>query len=245
MNRISLRFTSLLLLLLMVSACAKDELAPGAGAKDEYADAKRLLGKGEYGTVAMRLDKFSSKYPYSKYTTKAELLRVFAAYKNKEYILSETLATTFIARHPKHRNVDYAKYMLAMTHLRQTGSPSTDTTQTKNAIKIFNQLLNEHPNSDYASRGKKHLQKLYTTLAKHELEVGKYYFDEDLYVAAANRFQTVVEKYQTTSAIEEALYLLAASYAEMGLSKDASQTARLLRHNYPNSSWSDKASSFR
>jgi outer membrane protein assembly factor BamD len=63
-------------------------------------------------------------------------------------------------------------------------------------------------------------------------------------VAAANRFQKVVKEYQTTSAIEESLYYLAASYAEMGLSKDARQMALLLRHNYPDSRWSSKAKDF-
>ncbi len=244
MNLSSLRIASISLLL-MTSACASNDLGSGAGAKEEYEAAKHLVNKGEYGTVAFKLEKFSSNYPYSKYAAQAELLRIFAAYKNSEFILSETMASTFISRHPQHKNVDYAKYMLAMSHLKQTGSARNDTTQTKNAIAAFNRLQAEHPNSDYAQNGKKYLQKLYNTLGKHELEVGKYYFDQELYVAAANRFQTVIEQYQTTSSIEEALYLLASSYAEMGLSKDASQTARLLQHNYPKSSWSDKVSSFR
>ncbi|PJA31260.1 MAG: outer membrane protein assembly factor BamD [Zetaproteobacteria bacterium CG_4_9_14_3_um_filter_53_7] len=233
-------------MLFMVIGCAKDEqgLGSGAGAQIEYDDAKRLVAKGDYGTVALKLEKFSSNYPYSKYATQAELLRIFSAYKDTQYILSETLASTFISRHPQHPNVDYAKYMLAMSYLRQSGDARNDMTQTKNAIDTFNLLLKEHADSEYAQSGKKHLQKLYNSLALHELEVGKYYFDQDLYVAAANRFQIVVEQYQTTSAIEEALYRLASSYAKMGMTKDAGLTARLLQHNYPKSDWSDKAKSF-
>ncbi len=231
----------LVVIALLMNGCATNDKLYKSGAQQEYEAAKQLMKKGSYGIVAMDLDKFSTKYPYSRYATQADLLRIFAAYKDDQYILSETLSKRFIEKHPRHANVDYAKYMLAMSYYKQRSSAEKDASMNQLAIDAFKVLLNEHPESAYAKDGKNRLQSLYNSLAKHELTVGKFYYDKDHFVAAANRFQEVVRLYQTTPSIEESLYYLAASYAKMGLATDAHQIALLLRHNYPNSSWSSKA----
>ncbi|NWF38732.1 outer membrane protein assembly factor BamD [Mariprofundus sp. NF] len=235
---------SIISMLLILSGCASDEAYDKAGAEKQYDAAKQKINLGQYNAAAFDLEKFSATFPYSSYATKGELLRIFSSYRGGEYILTETLSNSFIERHPKHKHVDYAKYMLAMSFYMQRTTKEHDQTHNKNAINNFDRLIKEHPASKYAKDVKPRIQKLYNTIGEHELEVGKYYFDRDRYVAAANRFQKVVKEYQTTSAIEESLYYLAASYAEMGLAKDARQMATLLRHNYPNSSWSSKAEDF-
>ena len=237
------KFIAPALSLLLAAGCASDQAVKSA-AQADFEAAKKALSKGHYGEVALSLQDFSTRYPYSKYATQAELLRIFAAYKDSEYILSEVLSKEFTERHPRHPNVDYAKYMLAMSHYRQSSSAEKDPKQTYEAIKAFKRLLSEHPHSAYAKDGANRLQRLYNRLAGHELKVGKYYFDKGRYVAAANRFQVVLKKYQTTPAIEEALYLLAASFDKLGIRDNARQTAMLLRHNYPRSEWSEKARAF-
>jgi len=229
--------------LLLAVGCASDKVAKSK-AEQDFLTAKKQLAKGLYGKVALDLQDYSTKYPYSKYATQAELLRIFAAYKDKEYVLSETLSKEFTERHPRHPNVDYAKYMLAMSHYRQSSSAEKDPKQTFEAIKAFKRLLAEHPKSSYAKDGANRLQRLFNRLAGHELKVGKYYFDKGRYVAAANRFQVILKKYQTTPSIEEALYLLAASFDKLGIRDNARQTAILLTHNYPKSEWSEKARAF-
>lgn len=232
-----------LIALLLLAGCASDKVFEDT-AKAEYEHSKLLVHEGDYGRAATELEHFSSRHPYSRYTVRAELLRIFAAYKDGQYILSETLSERFIERHPRHPNVDYAKYMLAMSHYRERSDAERDPTQTKLAIESFKKLLKEHPDSVYARDGRRYLQRLYNELARHELTVGKFYFDNGRFVAAANRFQVILEKYQTTPSIEEALYYLAASYAELGLKQNARQSALLLRHNYPKSPWSAKAAEF-
>lgn len=232
-----------LISLLLFSGCASDDAFINEAEK-EYQAAKEKINKGQYNAATFDLEKFSSNFPYSSYATKGELLRIFASYKGKEYHLTETLSNSFVERHPKHPHVDYAKYMLAMGHYMQRGSKEHDTTHNRLAIKAFQRLLKEHPGSQYAKDGRARLLSLHTAIAKHELTIGKFYFDRERYVAAANRFQKVIREYQTTNAIEESLYYLAATYAEMGLVKDARQTSILLRHNYPNSDWSSKAQRF-
>ncbi|MDX8402615.1 MAG: outer membrane protein assembly factor BamD [Mariprofundaceae bacterium] len=239
--------SSLLLLMtaLLAGGCAKKvELDPNASAKAEYEAAKRKIAHGDYTMANLALEKFPARHPYSKYAVKAELLRIFAAWKGGEFVLSETLADRFIQRHPRHPNVDYAKYMLAMSHYRERQGPEHDPTQTMAAIESFKRLIADHPDSEYARDGAARLQRLYNELASHELEVGKFYFDRGRFVAAANRFQIIIDRYQTTPSIEEALYWLAASQARLGLREDARISAKLLRHNYPRSPWSEKARHF-
>jgi len=236
-------FTTLCFFLLL-TACASNSEVKKSAAQVDYEHAKKLLAKGSYSTVALDLEKFGSQHPYSQYAVQAELLRIFAAYKDKEYILSETLSAEFVRRHPRHPNVDYAQYMLGMSHYRESSPAEKDQSQTLAAMDSFKVLLKKHPKSTYAKDGSHRLQRLYNRLGDHELNVGKFYFKRHRYVAAANRFQSVIEKYQTTPAIEEALYYLAASYAKLGVADDARNAALLLRHNYPRSEWSRKAKRF-
>jgi len=235
----------LILTLAVVAGCSKhDEPLYKSGAQKDYENAKRLVDKGSYSVVTTSLEKFSANYPYSKYAIQAELLRIFAAYKDEEFILSETLSKKFIERHPAHANVDYAQYMLAMSYYKQRSPAEKDATMNQMAIDAFKKLLKAHPDSAYAKDGQSRLQSLYNTLAKHELTVGKFYYGRERYVAAANRFQGVIRLYQTTPAIEESLFYLAASYAKMDMHTDARQIAILLRHNFPDSSWSSKVKQY-
>ena len=234
----------LLSLSLLLASCAGNELLPSESAKLDYEKAKAMLDDGDYSEANLFLESFSAEHPYSQYAVQAELLRAFAAYKASELILAETLSEQFVKRHPRHPDVAYAKYLLAMSHFRQITNIEHDQTQTRLAIEAFKQLLKEHPKSSYAKDGAARLQNLHNMLASHELTIGKFYFDKERYVAALNRFQGIVKKHQTTPAIEEALYYLAASYAKLGIAASARDTSILLRHNYPKSEWSSKAAEF-
>lgn len=242
MRSILARCLSILAVVALLNGCAKEEYKDTA--QKEYEAAKKRIDKGEYSAAAFDLQQFSSKHPYSRYAIQAELLRIFASYKGSEFASAEMQSLRFIDQHPRHPNIDYAKYMLAMSYYKQSGDAQHDPSQSKLAIDAFKRLIREHPESSYAKDGQSRLQSLYNRLAAHELHVGKFYYDKKLYVAACNRFQEVLKHFQTTPSIEEALYYLAASYAKMGLKQDAQQSARLLQHNYPDSNWSKKAARF-
>jgi len=213
--------------------------------KADYEKAKKMvMEQKNYDMAAYFLQKFASAHPYSHYTPQAELLRAYAAYKGDELPLVEFICQHFISLHPKHPDVVYAEYLLAMAYFQERSPPENDQTMTMKAINEFKLVIREHPDTAYAKDASRHLQHLYNSLAGHEVTVGKFYFDHKQYVAAANRFQTVIRSYQTTPSIKEALYYLAASYAALGLKTDAHQTAVLLQSNYPRSKWSAKAKAF-
>jgi len=226
--------------LLLVAACAS-EVSTNGNPEQDYEAIKRSIAKGHFDESLDVLERFPAKHPYSQYSVQAELLHIYTAYKIEQYILSETLADRFVKRHPRHHDVAYAKYLLAMSHYRQVASEKKDQGQTLAAIKAFKKLIADHPESRYARDAKTRLGRLFRLLAMHELEIGKYYFERGRYVAAINRFSTIVRDYQTSRAIEEALYYLAASYAALDLKHDAQITALLLQHNYPHSKWTSKS----
>jgi len=227
-----------------LSGCAKENISASDSAKADYEHAQEIIDSGDYGKASLFLEKFASKHPYSQHLAAAELLHIYAAFKDNEYVLSETLSTRFITSHPRHPDMAYAQYMLAMSHFKQTVGAQRDPAPTQHSIEAFNKLIKEFPESIYVSEAKIHLQNLRNKLAEHELYVGKFYFERDKFVAATNRFQVVLKKYQTSPAIEESLYYLSASFAALKLTDNARDTAILLRHNYPKSNWSEKAAKF-
>jgi len=229
---------------LVLASCSGKELTISESAKADYEKAKNLLDRGEYVRVSLFLENFSAEHPYSQHAVQAELLRIFASYKAGQYILSETLSKQFVKRHPRHPDIAYAKYLLAMSYYKQVSPEDRDQGPTKLTIDALEKLIQQHPSSRYTKDASSRLQSLYNKLSSHELTVGKYYFDKERYVAAANRFQVILEKYQTTPSIEEALYYLAASYARLGINESAHEMAILLRHNYPKSEWSSKIKDF-
>jgi len=237
-----------LLILLMTFAfltgCSKEKISASDSAKADYEYAQQAIDSGDFRKASLFLEKFSSKHPYSQHLAGAELLRIYAVFKNSEYVLSETLSTRFITSHPRHPDMAYAQYMLAMSHFKQTVDAQRDPAPTQHSIEAFTKLIKEFPESIYISEAQIHLQNLRNQLAEHELYVGKFYFQRHKFVAASNRFQMVLKEYQTSPAIEESLYYLSASFASLKLADNARDTAILLRHNYPKSDWSEKAAKF-
>jgi outer membrane protein assembly factor BamD len=230
--------------ILALGACAKKDFKMTTPEADYEKAKKMVMVQKDYNTAAYFLEKYASEHPYSHYAAQAELLRAYAAYKGDELPLAEVVCQDFIRLHPRHPDVVYAEYLLAMTYYQESSSPEKDQTMSLKAIKAFNRVIDEHPGTVYAKDAAGHLQYLYNNLASHEVTVGKFYFDRKQYVAAVNRFQTVVRSYQTTPSIQEALYYLAASYAALGLKEDARQTSMLLLANYPRGKWSAKAKAF-
>ncbi|OIO73010.1 MAG: hypothetical protein AUJ56_00420 [Zetaproteobacteria bacterium CG1_02_49_23] len=223
-----------------MGGCNKEPPSASESAKNDYDKAKTMIENGSFGKANIFLEHYTTNHPYSAYAPRAEILRVYAAYRNSEYVLSETLATRFITSHPRHPDVAYARYLEAMSNAKQVGSADRDTAPIKRAIESFDKLLHDYPESIYSKDILPRMQQLRNKLAKRELVVGKYYFDRDRFVAAAKRFKVILDEYQTSPVIEEALYYLSMSYHELHIDDSAHEVALLLKHNYPKSDWSQK-----
>ncbi len=231
----------LMVCVLLLSACAGKHEDGSSSAKLDYEHAKGLMDTHNYARATIFLEKFSSKHPYSEYATKAELLRIDAAYADEEYILSETLALRFMKRHPRNPRLNDVRYMLAMSYVHESGAAERDQVATHHAVDALKDVLKYAPDSEYVQSSQQQLQKMLNKLAAHELYVGKFYFDHERYVAAVNRFQVLLNRYQITPSIEEGLYYLVASYKQLRLEAQAKEMLTLLDYNYPKSVWREKA----
>ncbi len=230
------------LLFFLLSACAKSmDLSLSDSAEHDYKIAERLVAEEKYARAAEYLGNFMSKHPYSAYTTPAELLRIKAAYLNGEFILSETLSTRFIDAHPEHPKRDYAEYILGMSYYHQSESEFHEQVFSNKARNTFIALNKRKPNHAYAKETKKYIRLLTNRIAKHELLIGKFYFERKLYVGAINRFIVVKNDFPDAEVAAESLYWLASAYLSLAQRTYAKEVVTTLNHRFPHTIWQKKA----
>jgi outer membrane protein assembly factor BamD len=232
----TLRLALLLLSVTFVS-CATEQLKLSDSAEKDYHKAERLIENEEYTRASLFLEKFSAKYPYSKYARDAEFLRMKSAYKGGEHILSEVLAQRFIKAHPdSDRRID-AEYLLAKSFYAESSPAKLDQSFSHKALDAFVSIKQRFPSSKYTTKVNAYITELTNRVAEHELIVGKFYYDKAYFVAAANRFIFVKNNYKKAEAAEESLYWLASSYTALKQENLAKETSTLLAKEFPNSHW--------
>jgi len=236
-----LQHSILILSIALISSCATDDLSLSQTAEKDYKKAERLVSKNDYGRAALYLGKFTAKYPYSKFATPAELLRIKAAYLNEEYILSETLSKRFVEAHPNHAERDYAEYILGMSYFHQSESAHHEQVYSKKARDAYITLNTRKPNHKYAKEVTKDLNIILNRMAEHEMIIGKFYYNRALYVGASNRFIAVKNEYMQTKPAAESLYWLAACYISLQQKDFAQEVVRILDQNFLGSAWQKKA----
>ncbi len=235
------KFFLVFTVILLMSGCASEPLQLSSNAKKDYFKAKSLIEDNQVARAVVFLDKFSAKYPYSEYATKAELLRTEAAYLDEEYVLSETLALRFLKAHPRHPKRVRAQYLLAMSFYHESSGPTHDQSFTAKARDAFITLNQSFPNNPYQDEATRYIQELTDRLAEHELIVGKFYFNKKLYVAAANRLIQLKNDYPKSTRLDESLYYLTATYIALKQKTYAQETLQLLQEKFGENKWFTKA----
>lgn len=208
-----------------------------------YSAAKERLENKDYEQAIDYYEKLEARYPFGPHSQQAQLDIAYAYYKNEDAASAVAAADRFIKLHPRHPNVDYAYYVKGLANYVKTGGlvsrivstdySKRDTGAAQEAFRDFSELTRRFPNSKYSQDAAQRMLFLKNTLAMHEVHVARYYMSRGAFVAAANRARYVVENYQRTPAMPDALVVLAMSYKAMqlpGLSDDA---VRVLELNYP------------
>ncbi|MEO1137006.1 MAG: outer membrane protein assembly factor BamD, partial [Pseudomonadota bacterium] len=131
----------------------------------------------------------------------------------------------------------YAYYLKAMCFYERIRDVGRDQEYTNNAVASLNDVIRRYPDTEYARDARLKLDLTFDHLAGKEMYVGRFYLKQNKHIAAINRFKTVVEQYQTTSHVPEALHRLAEAYLEIGIVDEARAAAAVLGYNYPGSSW--------
>ena len=247
-----MRFSSLLnlsalLFAAFLTGCASsgniDDDTYGMTVAQLYEEAKRLLTSGEYESAIQHYEKLESRFPYGTYAERARIEMAYAYYKDSQPETAIIAADRFIKLHPNHNNVDYAYYLRGLASFDNSISfmdklfdqePSErDPKSVRKAFKYFSELIQRFPKSRYTPDSIKRMKELRESLARYEVHVANYYQRRGAHLAAANRAKYIVENYQGTRSIPDALALMTESYRKLGMYDLASDAFRVLELNHP------------
>ena len=208
------------------------------GPVDElYNIAMDALLEERYKWAAKLFDEVERQHPYSVWATKAKLMSAYALYQADDYDAANQALDRFISLHPGNRDVDYAYYLQALTYYERITDVERDQAMTEQALASLEEVMRRFPDSTYARDARRKYDFVRDHLAGKEMAVGRWYLNRGQYVAAINRFRTVVDKFQTTTHVPEALHRLVEAYTALGITDEARKAASVLGYNYPDSEW--------
>ncbi|MGB5474490.1 MAG: outer membrane protein assembly factor BamD [Gammaproteobacteria bacterium] len=244
-----MRLTRLFLavLLLLSSGCSllpeQIDKTKDWSANQLYSAAKEELADKNYEQAIKYFETLEARYPFGKYAQQAQLEIAYAYYKFDEPDLAITAADRFIKIYPRHQNVDYAWYLKGLVNYNRGKSladrflpqdpTERDTFTMRAAYDDFNQLVLRYPDSIYATDSAQRMVHLRNNMAEYELHVADYYLRRKAYVAVVNRAKYVIENFQRTPAVPDALVYMVRAYRILGSDDLAADALKVLRLNYP------------
>jgi outer membrane protein assembly factor BamD len=225
----------------LLSACgSSDDNAkkPLTGPVEElYNNGVDALNARRFSTAADQFAAVEQNYPYSTWAVNAQLMSGYSLYLQNKYTDAIGTLDRFIQLHPAHRDIAYAYYLRALCYYEQIADIQRDQKGTEEAMNALREVETRFPDSSYARDAKLKVDLCFDHLAGKEMEIGRFYQKQHLYEAAIGRFQRVVDDFQTTNHVPEALHRLTEIYLVLGLKDQARKTAAVLGYNYPGNAW--------
>ena len=242
-------FLLLVISALFIFSCSKDpkiksiisEKSLDLQLLEAYKEGVISLENGDVLYAAKKFNEAEILYPQSEWAPKSSLMAAYAYYSQDYYLDSIAELERFKKVYPKHKDLDYANYLLAICYYEQIVDEKKDLNSIKNAKAHFNFLITNYPNSEYSLDAEFKIDYINEILASKEMYVGRYYFNKKKWIPAINRFRIVVDDYNTSIYVEEALYRLVEIYYILGLDQEAQKYAAILGYNYNSSKWYEKS----
>ncbi|MEQ9636112.1 MAG: outer membrane protein assembly factor BamD [Devosia marina] len=245
----AIRFAAMGLMAVVLTACSGMNLFGPPKIKEEpivpaqtlYQGALDDMDRQYYQTAITKLEKLERQHPRDPLTEKGKLMQVYANYRIGRFDEAILASDRYLALYPSSSEVPYVLWLKGTAYFAQIKDITRDQQLSRDAIDTYNLLINNYPRSEHAVDARDKLLVAYDQLAGKEMSVGRYYQGNGQYAAAINRFREVVERWQTSTHIEEALYRLTETYLLLGLTTEAKSAAAVLGHNYPASDWYKRA----
>ncbi|MCL4112676.1 UNVERIFIED_CONTAM: hypothetical protein GTU68_052123 [Idotea baltica] len=244
-----LKHLIIIVLLALTYACSSDKdkiIDENLSEAQLYQKAQKDLDIEKYENAITKLKALESRYPFGPYAKQAQLELIYAHYENDELQAANAAADRFIRLHPEHPNIDYAYYLKGLASFtRDTGIiarfvpldlTKRDPGAARGSYNQFALLIRRYPGSIYAPDAKQRMIYLRNLLASSEINVANYYLTRHAYVASANRARYVVENYEGTPLVGDALAIMVESYQNLTLNKLAQTSLETLKLNYPDNS---------
>ena len=241
-------FLILLLSVFLLLACSKKnntEIVSEPTEKEMvvaiYAEAVDALKKGDAFYAAKKFKEAESLLPQSEWAAKASLMASYAEYSRNAFSNSIFGLERHIANYPADKNIPYAHYLIAICYYEQILDEKKDLQPLVQAKEKFEFIMLTYPETDYATDARFKLDLIIDQLAAKEMSIARYYMKTEKWIPALNRLKIVVEKYDKTVFIEEALHRLVEVYYKIGLVEEAKQAAAILGYNYQSGTWYERS----
>lgn len=206
--------------------------------------AEEIFKRGEYDLEAGKPDdaakwfgEVERLYPYSEWAKRALIMQAFSHHTDREFEAARASAQRYIEFYPAEEDAAYAQYLLALSYYDQIDEIGRDQGLTFQALQALRVVIERYPDTEYAKSAILKFDLAFDHLAAKEMEIGRYYLKRNHHAAAINRFRVVVEEFQTTSHVAEALHRLVEAYLSLGLTNEAQTAAAILGHNFRSTDW--------
>lgn len=236
--------TSILLNLLSCSGDAVKDITKDWATPTLYNEAKTALERGDYEIAIKYYEALEVRDPFGRYAQQGQLDVIYAYYKFEEPESALAGAERFIKLYPNHPGIDYVYYLKGLVNFERDDGlfdrflpldkSQRDQSSALRSFRDFSELIKRFPNSKYNEDARQRMVHLRNNLAEHELHIARFYIKRGAFVAAANRAKKLIETYQKTPAVPEALVILAKSYKIMGMNDLMADTLRVLKLNHSN-----------
>lgn len=223
-----------------LSGCSSDEpLEPFVEipAEQSYNAGIAYMKEGNYAEATKSFEEVDAQHPYSEWARRSLIMQAYTNYTRARYAECITAAKRYVTLYPGSEDAAYAQFLIGQSYFAQMPDVTRDQKVTRQALQAMLDVVQRYPDSPYASEAQKKVDITLDQLAGKEMETGRYYLNRREYIGAINRFKVVVQEFQTTRHIEEALERLVEAYYAMGVVTEAQTAAAVLGHNYPDSRW--------
>ncbi len=234
-------YIPILLAVLFLASCSggddENTVKPQESAEKLYSDARNLMEEREYAEAVKAFEEVERQHPASELAVDAQVMAGYASYKAGKFDDAVATLQRFVRLYPANDSTPYAYYLIALSYYDQISDVGRDQKITEDALQALREVMRRFPDTEYARDAKIKADLTIDHLAGKEMQVGRYYLVRDDTLAAINRFRYVVENYQTTSHVPEALHRLVECYLKLGVTEEAERYAAVLGHNFPDSRW--------
>ena len=236
----------IIVLLFLNTSCSKEKEKKVSIVEEEslemqminaYNEGLKELDKGDPIYAAKKFNEAELLYPQSIWAPRAALMAAYSYFSHFYYSDAVLELEKFLDKYKNHTRRDYAYYLLALCHYDQIVDETKDLEEILKAQKYFNILIKKYPNTEFAIDSEFKLELIKEILASKEMYLARYYIDREKWIPAINRFKTVVNEYDETIFVEEALHRLVELHYKLGLIDESRKYASLLGYNYQSSRW--------
>tara|TARA_B110000003_G_scaffold263407_1_gene287051 strand:- start:298 stop:1146 length:849 start_codon:yes stop_codon:yes gene_type:complete len=246
---ITIKYISISLIFLLIISCSKNLPEKKITAEKEmefqmieaYNEGLKELERGDALFAAKKFNEAEILFPQSDYAPRAALMAAYSYYSQDYYGDAIAELDRFIRVYPNHPRNDYAEYLLGLCFYEQIVDEKKDLQSITDAKITFQNLIKKYPKTDFAIDANYKLDLINDILAAKEIYIGRYYMEKKKWIPAINRFRSIIDQYDTTIYVEEALYRLVEIYYIIGLEDEAKRYANLLGYNYKSSKWYEKS----